>query len=200
MDGINTKRRSGVNGATGSADGVPGSHHRPTTCVHTAMMCANVPAAACPCRLRGVPTPTSVRMKRPKLKPPTWTATLSGCSRAPAGACGASRRSQRNAPSSPFVSVHIKGWSNLQSFAWTADGKGLFVTVLVRGGRDLLLVDLQGNSQLLWENLGGSGETLAVASPDGRHLAFNGWTTDGNFVDDGELLRVSGQVEDIPTD
>ena len=78
-------------------------------------------------------------------------------------------------------SVHIKGWSNLQNFAWTADGKGLFVTVLVRGGRDLLHVDLQGNSQLLWENLGGSGETLAVASPDGHHLAFSGWTTDGNL-------------------
>jgi hypothetical protein len=62
-----------------------------------------------------------------------------------------------------------------------ADGKGLFVTVGVRGGRDLLHVDLQGNSQLLWENLGGSGETLAVASPDGRHLALNGWTTDGNL-------------------
>jgi hypothetical protein len=78
-------------------------------------------------------------------------------------------------------SVHVKGWSDFQNFAWAADGKGLFVTVRVPGGRDLLHVDLQGNSQLLWENLGGSGETLAVSSPDGRHLAFNGWTTDGNL-------------------
>ncbi len=78
-------------------------------------------------------------------------------------------------------SIDIKGWSDLQNFAWAADGKGLFVTVRVRGGRDLLHVDLQGNSHLLWENLGGSGEALAVPSPDGRHLAFNGWTTDGNL-------------------
>ena len=78
-------------------------------------------------------------------------------------------------------SVHVKGWSNIQNFAWAADGKGFFVTVRVSSGRDLLHVDLQGNSQLLWENLGGSGETLAVASPNGRHLTFNGWTTDGNL-------------------
>ena len=78
-------------------------------------------------------------------------------------------------------SVRIKGWSNIQNFARAADGKGLFVTVRVRGERDLLHMDLQGNSQLLWENLGGSGETLAGASPDGRHLTFNGWTTDGNL-------------------
>jgi Tol biopolymer transport system component len=78
-------------------------------------------------------------------------------------------------------SVHVKGWSDILNFAWAADGKSLFVTVRVPGGRDLLHVDLQGNSHLLWENLGGSGETLAIASPDGRHLAFDGWTTDGNL-------------------
>jgi Tol biopolymer transport system component len=78
-------------------------------------------------------------------------------------------------------SIHVKGWSDLQNFAWTADGKGLFVTVRVPGGRDLLHVDLQGNSKLLWENIGGSGQTLAVASPDGRRLSFNGWTTDANL-------------------
>jgi Tol biopolymer transport system component len=78
-------------------------------------------------------------------------------------------------------SVHVKGWSDIQNFAWAADGNSLFVTVRVQRGRDLLHVDLQGNSQLLWENQGGSGETMAVASRDGRHLAFNGWTTDGNL-------------------
>jgi serine/threonine protein kinase/DNA-binding winged helix-turn-helix (wHTH) protein len=77
--------------------------------------------------------------------------------------------------------IHVKGWSNLSNLSWTADGKGLFVVVDVRGGKDLLHVDLQGNAQLLWENLGASGETVAVASPDGRHLTFNGWTTDANL-------------------
>jgi hypothetical protein len=44
-----------------------------------------------------------------------------------------------------------------------------------------LYVDFQGNAHLLWENSGGSGETEARPSPDGRHLAFNSWTTSGNI-------------------
>lgn len=77
--------------------------------------------------------------------------------------------------------IHVKGWSNLSNLSWTADGKGLFVVVEVSGGKDLLHVDFEGNAQLLWENLGASGETVAVASPDGRHVTFNGWTTDANL-------------------
>jgi eukaryotic-like serine/threonine-protein kinase len=77
--------------------------------------------------------------------------------------------------------VQAKGWSNLQSSIWAADGKGLFVTVGIRNGRDVLHVDLQGNAKVLWENKGGSGETLAHPSPDGRHLAFDGWTTNSNM-------------------
>jgi len=77
--------------------------------------------------------------------------------------------------------VPVKGWSNLQSLIWAADGKGLFVTAGVRNGREVLHVDLQGNARVLWENNGGSGETLAHPSPDGRHLAFDGWTTNGNM-------------------
>jgi len=75
----------------------------------------------------------------------------------------------------------VKGWSNLTSLIWAADGKGLFVSAGVRNGREILHVDLQGNAYILWENTGGSGETLAHPSPDGRHLAFDGWTTSGNM-------------------
>jgi hypothetical protein len=57
----------------------------------------------------------------------------------------------------------------------------LFVTAGVRNGKDILYVDFQGNAHLLWENSGGSGETEARPSPDGRHLAFNSWTTSGNI-------------------
>ena len=77
--------------------------------------------------------------------------------------------------------VQVKGWSNLQSVIWAADGKGLFVTAGIRNGREVLHVDLQGRARVLWENTGGSGETLAHPSPDGRHLAFDGWTTNGNM-------------------
>jgi Tol biopolymer transport system component len=75
----------------------------------------------------------------------------------------------------------VKGWSNLLSLIWAWDGKGLFVAAGIRNGRDILHVDLQGNAHILWENTGGSGETLAHPSPDGRYLAFDGWTTSGNM-------------------
>lgn len=77
--------------------------------------------------------------------------------------------------------VQVKGWSNLQWLFWAADGKGLFVTEGIRNGREVLHVDLQGNAHALWENTGGSAETLAHPSPDGRHLAIGGWTTSGNM-------------------
>jgi Tol biopolymer transport system component len=77
--------------------------------------------------------------------------------------------------------VQVKGWSNLLSLFWAADGKGLFVTAGIRNGREVLHVDLQGNAHALWEDTGGSAETLTRPSPDGRHLAINGWVTNGNM-------------------
>jgi eukaryotic-like serine/threonine-protein kinase len=77
--------------------------------------------------------------------------------------------------------VHVKGWSNLESFTWNANGTALFVTAGIRNGKEVLHVDVQGNAHILWESAGGSGETEARPSPDGRHLAFHGWTTSGNI-------------------
>ena len=77
--------------------------------------------------------------------------------------------------------VQVKGWSNLLALVWAADGKGLFVTAGIPGRRAILHVDLQGNTHLLWENTGASNETLAEPSPDGRHLAFQSWSTNGNM-------------------
>jgi Tol biopolymer transport system component len=77
--------------------------------------------------------------------------------------------------------VGVKGWNNLESLIWAADGKGLFVTARSPKGEEILHVDLQGNAQTLWENAGGMWETLAEPSPDGRHLAFSGWTVSGNI-------------------
>ena len=77
--------------------------------------------------------------------------------------------------------LQVKGWSGLQSFSWAADGKSLFVTAGIRNGREVLHVDFAGNAHALWEYTGGAGETLTHPSPDGRHLAFDGWTTSGNM-------------------
>lgn len=77
--------------------------------------------------------------------------------------------------------VRVKGWGNLMSVNWAADGKGLIVSSAIRGARVLLHVDLQGNAHLLWKNAGAVGETLAYPSPDGRHLAINGWNSSSNM-------------------
>jgi eukaryotic-like serine/threonine-protein kinase len=77
--------------------------------------------------------------------------------------------------------VRVKGWTNLQSFVWATDGKGFFVTAGIPNGKEILHVDLQGNAHALWESTGGSGETEALPSPDGRHLAFNGWAMNSNI-------------------
>jgi len=77
--------------------------------------------------------------------------------------------------------VHVKGWSNLLTLSWAADGKSLFVFSGNQQERSLLHVDLQGNAHFLWENPGAYGDTGAVASPDGRHLAMSGRTLNSNI-------------------
>jgi Tol biopolymer transport system component len=77
--------------------------------------------------------------------------------------------------------VPVKGWSQLLSSTWAADGKSLFVTADARGGGAVLHVSLQGKVDVLWENPGLSWETLAHPSPDGRYLEFDRWTITGNM-------------------
>ncbi len=81
----------------------------------------------------------------------------------------------------PIQQIQVKGWSNLLGFTWAADRKGLYVIVGVRNGHVLLYVDLQGNAHRLWESTGASIETVVKPSPDGRHLAVQSWTTNGNM-------------------
>jgi DNA-binding winged helix-turn-helix (wHTH) protein len=71
--------------------------------------------------------------------------------------------------------ITLKGWSNIQSVDWNADGTGLFVSNGIQRGVVLLHVDLQGNAQVLWRNHGFNA-TTARPSPDGRHLAILGST------------------------
>jgi Tol biopolymer transport system component len=73
-----------------------------------------------------------------------------------------------------------KEWNTLSSVVWTADGKGLFVSSYTARGADMLHMDLQGNTRLLWEHPGGI-EIYGVPSPDGRHLAMRGWNVDSNL-------------------
>jgi serine/threonine protein kinase len=76
--------------------------------------------------------------------------------------------------------ITVKGWSNLQSVDWNADGTGLFVSNGIQRGVVLLHVDFQGNAQVLWKNHGFN-TTTARPSPNGRHLAILGSTGDNNI-------------------
>jgi serine/threonine protein kinase len=76
--------------------------------------------------------------------------------------------------------ITSKEWNTLSSVVWTADGKGLFVSSHKARGADMLQMDLQGNTRLLWEHPGGI-DIYGVPSPDGKHLAMRGWNVEGNM-------------------
>ena len=81
----------------------------------------------------------------------------------------------------PIQQIRVKGWDNILAFSWAPDGQGLYVVAGVHAGHVVLYVDLRGNGYPLWENKGASGETLARASPDGRHLALSGFSASSNI-------------------
>ena len=82
--------------------------------------------------------------------------------------------------------IVVKGWENLQSVDWAADGKAMFVSGATPEGSALLHVDLEGNAQMLWQRKGGVEPWFALApwavpSPDGRHLAIYDWNVSSNM-------------------
>lgn len=81
-----------------------------------------------------------------------------------------------NAPDS----LYVKGWDNLDSLDWTADGNGFFISDGVHGGAVLLQVDLQGNAKFL-QNYPGGANLWVRPSPDGRRLVIKEYRIDGNI-------------------
>jgi Tol biopolymer transport system component len=77
--------------------------------------------------------------------------------------------------------LRLKEWSQLDSTVWAADSKSLFVTAKTPDGGVVLHVNLQGKTDVLWENPGVSWETVAHPSPDGRRLVFDRWTRTSNM-------------------
>jgi Tol biopolymer transport system component len=72
--------------------------------------------------------------------------------------------------------IAVKGWPNIGSIEWSADGKGLYCGSTSTQGGTLLYVDLKGNVQVLWHSreLDGGPFIAGVPSPDGRYLALTG--------------------------
>jgi serine/threonine protein kinase len=72
--------------------------------------------------------------------------------------------------------IHVKGWSNLRSLTWAANGNSFFVGT--GGDGTLLHVDFRGNATVLQK------DTLSFcvrAAPDGRHLAVAQHTMERNL-------------------
>ncbi len=78
--------------------------------------------------------------------------------------------------------VNVGGWDSLRRLFWAADGRGLFVSTDTNAGYTLLYVDLEGRSQVLWQQRFPTAwvEGRGIPSPDGRSLAMVAPSTDNN--------------------
>jgi Tol biopolymer transport system component len=76
--------------------------------------------------------------------------------------------------------IPLKGWTNLNSLSWSADGRSLFVTTSRREGSDMLHVDLDG--KVKWICCANTGRWVVDPrpSPDGRFLTYAVRTVDSN--------------------
>jgi hypothetical protein len=75
--------------------------------------------------------------------------------------------------------IHVSGWPYLASVDWAADGKALLVSHAGPRRLTLLRIGLDGKVQPLW---GSDSLTWAwaLASPDGRQVAFQGESLNSN--------------------
>jgi len=82
----------------------------------------------------------------------------------------------------PPRKLNPRDWSTVTSLAWSADGKGLFITGLVNGVMTLMLIDLDGQRHLLWSPRDAGGHlAMGAPSPDGRHVAICRENFSGNI-------------------
>jgi Tol biopolymer transport system component len=80
----------------------------------------------------------------------------------------------------PPRTVTLKGWNNLLSLDWSADGKGFFISSNATGQLSTLLyVDLAGNAHPLWQ-VKNYRPTWGIPSRDGKYVAIAAPTTECN--------------------
>ena len=72
-----------------------------------------------------------------------------------------------------------KGHSDLLELNWAVDSQSMFVSTLEPGGARVLHVDLNGDVQTLWHQPQ-SALTWGIPSPDRRHLAILGASSEAN--------------------
>lgn len=68
--------------------------------------------------------------------------------------------------------VDINGDVHLRTMAWCSNGRGFFASDANQMGAQLIYIDLQGYSRVLWELKGSNVFLLAKPSPDGHYVAI----------------------------
>jgi hypothetical protein len=79
----------------------------------------------------------------------------------------------------PTRTVTPKGHSDLIDLSWANDSQSLFVSTLEPGGANLLHVEFNGNTHVVWRQSQAT-DTWGSPSPDGRHLAILGTSSEAN--------------------
>jgi Tol biopolymer transport system component len=80
----------------------------------------------------------------------------------------------------PLQHLEVQGSISPGYLSWTSDGKGLLVPRVDARAAALLLVDLDGNARVLWQQPGAL-DISGIPSSDGRHLAIWVRSRDANL-------------------
>ncbi|HLY63793.1 MAG TPA: winged helix-turn-helix domain-containing protein [Terriglobia bacterium] len=77
--------------------------------------------------------------------------------------------------------IKVRNWSDILNVVWSADGTSFLAFTRPRPIASLLSIDFQGNARVLWKSVGPvTRPQEPVPSPDGKSLAFAGWTSSTN--------------------
>jgi hypothetical protein len=77
------------------------------------------------------------------------------------------------------TTIAVKGFPDLLDMNWAIDSKSMFVSTVRSGGSILLRVSPNGEAQPIWQQHQ-SKLTWGISSPDGRHLAIIGPSSEAN--------------------
>ncbi|HEX2584315.1 MAG TPA: winged helix-turn-helix domain-containing protein [Steroidobacteraceae bacterium] len=87
-----------------------------------------------------------------------------------------------NSNHQPALILNVADHDTLRTLYWDASGEGFYVSTYDTNGRvlQLLHLSLKGAVHVL-RIQASTGEGWAIPSPDGRYLAYQKWTTEGNL-------------------
>lgn len=79
----------------------------------------------------------------------------------------------------PTRVIHEDGLQKLWSVTWAPNGQALYVSQRTKERGEVLVLDLEGHKQRIWQNIGWP--LYVMPSPDGRHLAITEAQRDANM-------------------